>query len=313
MLPHVKPFTRGRFEELPEKPRRAHRYFESRGQEVCVKSPHFGELGVHYREVGSGPPLLLSHGLMTTSYSWRYVLDDLARDFRVIAPDLPGCGRSEKPLVRYSGDALARFILEISERARRSRLSGGRQLDGRISVHARGAGRCRRVLAPGQHPLARPVGRALCCAAHRAVAAAAARALVVVGAARAAALGAQERALLRRVAEVARGGARVRRSAGHARGRGRVHPLPVAHLRSGGAARRSCARWPSQRHSPVPLLLVYSRRDPLVPPAVGDALFSAGGARRRRWCGWRILRTSRTSTRPTAVLDAIRPFLRERR
>jgi pimeloyl-ACP methyl ester carboxylesterase len=50
---------------------------------------------------------------MTTSYSWRYVLDALGENFRVIAPDLPGCGRSGKPRVRYSGPMLARFILEF--------------------------------------------------------------------------------------------------------------------------------------------------------------------------------------------------------
>jgi pimeloyl-ACP methyl ester carboxylesterase len=109
----VKPFQRGRFEELPEKPRRPHRYFESRGGEVRIQSADFGEVDIHYREAGSGPPLLLIHGLMTTSYSWRYVLDDLARDFRVIAPDLVGCGRSGKPQARYSGPALARSILEV--------------------------------------------------------------------------------------------------------------------------------------------------------------------------------------------------------
>src|SRR5262249_40947456 len=54
------------------------------------------------------------HGLMTTSYSWRYVLDSLGRDFRVIAPDLPGCGRSDKPAgARYTGAALATFLLEF--------------------------------------------------------------------------------------------------------------------------------------------------------------------------------------------------------
>ena len=40
----VKPFQRGRFEELPEKPRRAHRYFESRGAEVRLQTADFGEI-----------------------------------------------------------------------------------------------------------------------------------------------------------------------------------------------------------------------------------------------------------------------------
>jgi pimeloyl-ACP methyl ester carboxylesterase len=80
---------------------------------VTVESAGFGKVDVHYREVGSGPPLLLVHGLMTSSYSWRYVLHELGRDFRVIAPDLPGAGRSGKPPVRYSASTLAAFVAEF--------------------------------------------------------------------------------------------------------------------------------------------------------------------------------------------------------
>jgi pimeloyl-ACP methyl ester carboxylesterase len=53
---------------------------------------------------------------MTTSYSWRYVMPSLAEQYRVIAPDLPGCGRSDKPLVKYSGPQLAKFILEFQDK-----------------------------------------------------------------------------------------------------------------------------------------------------------------------------------------------------
>jgi pimeloyl-ACP methyl ester carboxylesterase len=108
-----RPFRRGRFDALPRTPRIPHRYFESHGRELRLASSPFGPMTVHYREVGSGPPLLLVHGLMTSSYSWRYVLDDLARDWRVIAPDLPGCGRSDRPDARYDGAALAGFLLEF--------------------------------------------------------------------------------------------------------------------------------------------------------------------------------------------------------
>jgi pimeloyl-ACP methyl ester carboxylesterase len=64
--------------------------------------------------MGSGPPLLLIHGLMTTSYSWRYVMEPLARHARVIAPDLVGCGRSEKVTNRsYAVRRLAEWIGEL--------------------------------------------------------------------------------------------------------------------------------------------------------------------------------------------------------
>lgn len=49
-----------------------------------------------YLRAGSGPALLLVHGLMGFSWSWRFNLRELARDFTVYAPDLPGCGFSQR-------------------------------------------------------------------------------------------------------------------------------------------------------------------------------------------------------------------------
>ena len=67
------------------------------------------------REKGDGEPLLLIHGLMTTSYSWRYLIDPLAEQFRVIAPDLVGCGCSDKPRADYGPSRLAEFIGELQD------------------------------------------------------------------------------------------------------------------------------------------------------------------------------------------------------
>jgi len=70
---------------------------------------------VHVREWGAGPPLLLVHGLMTSSYSWRYVLEELGSRFHVVAPDLPGCGRTEPPSGKgYRAPALATWIGELT-------------------------------------------------------------------------------------------------------------------------------------------------------------------------------------------------------
>ena len=56
-----------------------------------------------YRELGSGPAVLLLHGWPTSSYLWREVMRPIARRSRVIAPDLPGFGASDKPTdLRYS-------------------------------------------------------------------------------------------------------------------------------------------------------------------------------------------------------------------
>lgn len=61
-----------------------------------------GDLTLGYRALGSGPTVLLLHGWPTSSYLWRGVMPALARKNRVIAPDLPGFGVSDKPRgVRY--------------------------------------------------------------------------------------------------------------------------------------------------------------------------------------------------------------------
>lgn len=104
------PFAQGRFADLPEKPVLPHGYFDVPSRDVVVRGTDLGDVRIHYREAGEGEPLLLVHGLMTTSYSWRYVLGDLAKKRRVIALDLPGAGRSEMVRGRYSPDVLARFL-----------------------------------------------------------------------------------------------------------------------------------------------------------------------------------------------------------
>jgi pimeloyl-ACP methyl ester carboxylesterase len=113
------PFAQGRFEDLPERPRLAHRYFEGETATVLVASQPFGEIATHVVFYGprDAPPLLLIHGLMTTSYSWRYMFERLGDRFRLVVPDLPGAGRSAVPAGRrpYTAGALATFVGELQE------------------------------------------------------------------------------------------------------------------------------------------------------------------------------------------------------
>jgi len=63
-----------------------------------------------YWHAGSGPPLLLIHGFMGYSYSWRFNVEPLSRHFSVYAMDLPGCGfsqRTQEPECTLAGDAEA--------------------------------------------------------------------------------------------------------------------------------------------------------------------------------------------------------------
>jgi pimeloyl-ACP methyl ester carboxylesterase len=55
-------------------------------------------LRLHYVEAGTGPLVVLLHGFPEFWYSWRYQIPALAgAGFRVIAPDLRGYNRSDKP------------------------------------------------------------------------------------------------------------------------------------------------------------------------------------------------------------------------
>ncbi len=56
-----------------------------------------GDMTLAYRELGSGPPVLLLHGWPTSSFLWRNVMPSIARENRVVALDLPGFGGSDKP------------------------------------------------------------------------------------------------------------------------------------------------------------------------------------------------------------------------
>lgn len=54
---------------------------------------------VFYREAGEAdaPVIVLLHGFPTSSHMFRDLIPELARDFRVIAPDYPGFGNSDAP------------------------------------------------------------------------------------------------------------------------------------------------------------------------------------------------------------------------
>ena len=72
---------------------------------------------VAYTEAGdpSDPTLVLLHGVNAagSSHEFRYVLDDLAADHHVIAPDLPGFGHSDRPPLLYSGTLYVTFVADL--------------------------------------------------------------------------------------------------------------------------------------------------------------------------------------------------------
>jgi len=69
---------------------------------------------VVYRERGNGAPVLLVHGFGGSGHDWSKPATFLAANYRLLVPDLPGFGRSEKPDVFYSLDYYINFIDEFT-------------------------------------------------------------------------------------------------------------------------------------------------------------------------------------------------------
>ena len=70
---------------------------------------------MRYLRQGSGRPLVLVHGLMGYSFSWRYVMPVLSKHATVFAVDLLGAGFSDRPpdldcRLRPSAERLLRFL-----------------------------------------------------------------------------------------------------------------------------------------------------------------------------------------------------------
>ena len=93
----------------------------SRQDALGADVPGFDALGemvlhghrVFYRSAGSGPVIVLVHGITSTSATWAKVLPYLAEQFTVIAPDLLGHGESAKPRGDYSLGAYASGVRDL--------------------------------------------------------------------------------------------------------------------------------------------------------------------------------------------------------
>jgi pimeloyl-ACP methyl ester carboxylesterase len=68
---------------------------------------------VAYRDAGHGEVLLLIHGMAGSSATWRAVLPQLSKKYRVVAPDLVGHGESAKPRGDYSLGAFAVWLRDF--------------------------------------------------------------------------------------------------------------------------------------------------------------------------------------------------------
>ena len=81
---------------------------------------------IHLAEAGEGPPLVLLHGWPQHWWSWRELIGPLARDYRVICPDVRGMGWSDIPRDGYDLRTLAEDVLALLDELglERVRLAG---------------------------------------------------------------------------------------------------------------------------------------------------------------------------------------------
>ena len=83
------------------------------GVEECWMD--FSGAQMRYLRAGTGPALILLHGLMGYSFSWRYAVPALAPYRTVYALDMLGAGFSDRPRIDHSMRATARRVLKFAE------------------------------------------------------------------------------------------------------------------------------------------------------------------------------------------------------
>jgi pimeloyl-ACP methyl ester carboxylesterase len=84
------------------------------------KTVQVEDVDIFYREAGpkDAPVIVLLHGFPTSSHMYRNLIPDLAKNYRVIAPDYPGFGNSSMPALNefeYSFDNLAKVTNSFLE------------------------------------------------------------------------------------------------------------------------------------------------------------------------------------------------------
>lgn len=68
---------------------------------------------IHYKQIGSGEPLILLHGWGNNSYSLHQLAQKASRKFTVYSIDLPGFGKSDNPPRHWGLDGYAFLVKEF--------------------------------------------------------------------------------------------------------------------------------------------------------------------------------------------------------
>jgi pimeloyl-ACP methyl ester carboxylesterase len=78
---------------------------------------------IQYVEAGSGPTVILLHGLGGSSQGWQLNIAALAASYHVIVPDQIGFGKSDKPLVNYRIRTYVDFLDQFCKQLKIERAS----------------------------------------------------------------------------------------------------------------------------------------------------------------------------------------------
>ena len=84
----------------------------------------------HIGDEGKGFPLVLVHGFLGSSKMWNPQIDFFKYHFRVITPDLPGFGRSNKAKSHNSIQSIANLLLDRLEEKKNRQISFIRPFNG---------------------------------------------------------------------------------------------------------------------------------------------------------------------------------------
>lgn len=87
--------------------------YDDQGTPVQHGRARVNGVRLHYVTAGSGPPLLLLHGVPKTSFYWHLVIPLLTPHFTVVAPDIRGFGDSEKPDGGYDMKNVAEDLAQL--------------------------------------------------------------------------------------------------------------------------------------------------------------------------------------------------------
>ncbi|GGX85728.1 hydrolase [Streptomyces minutiscleroticus] len=92
------------------------RFLDHRGEPVRTGRADANGTSLHYRTGGSGPAVVLLHGVPKTGYHWRHLVPRLTARYTVVVPDLRGLGDSARPAQGYDSATMADDVAALMAR-----------------------------------------------------------------------------------------------------------------------------------------------------------------------------------------------------